>query len=347
MSVGERIAIVSCGGTIAMAPEGDSGALAPELTGAQLIDMVPSLGDMDVDLDVIELFNKDSTNVGTVDWKVLTSKLAEIHPDYDGIVVTHGTDTMANTATATSFALGQDLAIPVVFTGSQLPIKGRRTDAVVNLESAMEVTQAAAQQGISETMIVFSHRVLRAARSLKTSESRFDAFESPAFPHLADLTAEDGVVFSPMARQRANIGFTIEARNDFDRGVLIADADATSDPEIVLAASLSDKCSALILRSVGSGNVPSEGIDSFVPVIEGALGAGKPVIITSRFVGGKTAPEKYAPGKAAIDAGAGHAGNMTDVAAKVKLMWLLGQGINDPEKVSRAMLTPVVGEVDL
>lgn len=343
----ERIAVVSCGGTIAMTPSGDKGSLAPELSGEQLIAQVPNLGEMGVDIDVIELFNKDSTNVGPADWKALTDKLAAIQSEYDGIVVTHGTDTMANTATATSLALGQELAVPVVFTGSQLPIKGRRTDAVVNLESAMEVTLAAARQGISETMIVFSHRVLRAARTIKTSESKFDAFDSPAFPHLADLTAEEEITFSPNARVNRNVGFGVNPRNTFDRGILVADADATTHPEIVLAASLSPKCTGLILRSVGAGNVPSEGIDSFVPVIEQTLEANKPVIIASRFVGGRTTPEKYQPGQAAIEAGAGHSGNMTDVAAKVKLMWLMGQGIREPEKVSKAMLTPVVGEVDV
>ena len=117
------------------------------------------------------------------------------------------------------------------------------------------------------------------------------------------------------------------------------------------------KCTAVILHSVGSGNVPandtelqiktSETVYSFLPLIEQTLEAGKPVILTSSFVGGRTRPNMYEPGKAALESGAGHAGNMTDVTAKVKLMWLLGQGIREPKAVSEAMLTPQVGEVDV
>jgi L-asparaginase/Glu-tRNA(Gln) amidotransferase subunit D len=82
-------------------------------------------------------------------------------------------------------------------------------------------------------------------------------------------------------------------------------------------------------------------------LIEQTVSAGKPVILTSSFVGGRARPDMYVPGKAAIEAGAGHAGNMTDVAAKVKLMWLLAQGITTPKKVNEAMLIPVAGELDL
>ncbi|MFI5270984.1 MAG: asparaginase [Candidatus Saccharimonadales bacterium] len=353
----ERIAVLSCGGTIAMATGADE-ALRPELTGQQLKDSIPSLNNTGVEFEVFEVFNKDSTNVTPEDWGTLSNKIAEVQPNYHGVIVTHGTDTMAQTASATAFALGSKLPIPVVFTGSQLPLQALRTDAIQNVESAVQVTLAASREDINEAMVVFSHRVLRAVRTIKTSEIQFNAFDSPAFPHLADLTADDHIVFGPVAKRERSIkGLAMQPVSTFDRGVLEIPANTTTDPDIMMPSIMHEKCAAVILRSVGAGNVPDadaespdksgETVYSFLPLIEQSLEAGKPVILTSSFVGGRTRPDMYAPGKAALEAGAGHAGNMTDVAAKVKLMWLLGQGIRDPQNVRDAMLTPVVGEIDL
>lgn len=339
-----KIAIVSCGGTIAMTYSRE-GSLIPGLSGDQLIARAPRLSEMGASIDVIELFNKDSTNIGPAEWSILIDEMARLQLLYDGLIVVHGTDTMAHTATAVSLALGRGLRVPIVFTGAQLPIESVRTDAVVNLESAMEIVVSAVAQKVREVMVVFSHRVLRASRTIKISESRFDAFDSPGFPHLADLTAADKIVFNSSVVVGEEISFDSPPVNVFDKGVLVIDADSTTSSEVVLRASLSSGCTGLILRSVGSGNLPSEGANTFLPVIEKTLAARKPVILTSRFVGGKMTPDKYQPGRAAIEMGAGHSGDMTDVAAKIKLMWLIGQGITNPESINEAMLTSIVGEI--
>ncbi len=341
----KKIALIGFGGTIAMVPN-EEGALAPASSADELVKHAPGLNDLGANLTVINLENKDSTNVNPKDWLVLINAIYEMHHDYDGFIVTHGTDTMPYTATATSFALAgrEALKKPVVFTGSQLPIVDPGTDARVNLERAMRILLEAVEKDISETMIVFGDRVLRASRTIKTSEARFDAFDSPAFTHLADITATP-TVFSPLAQTSLPKESSFSSHKGFDNRVVSMDVSPGLKPDALRHVALSEQCSGLILKSLGAGNVPSEGEYSFIPVIEEIVASKKPVIIATKFVGGKTIPEIYETGRLALKAGAGHAGNMTDVAAEVKLMWLLSQGVKEPKLVKEHMLKSYVGEV--
>lgn len=340
----EKIALVGMGGTIAMVPNA-KGALEPANSAEELVAQAPGLEQLDTELEVFSLVNKDSTNVNPDDWRLIINKIAELQSDYAGVLVAHGTDTMPYTATATSMALGADLTVPIVFTGSQLPLNEVGTDGRVNLERSAEVLLGASREGISETMIVFSDRVLRAARTIKTSEAKFDAFDSPGFPHLANLTAT-ATIFSPVAHRKPNMGLVARPRSNFETGIASIDVKPGLEPELVRAVAQSESCAALILKSLGAGNVPSEGQYSLIPVIEETVKSGRPVIIATKFLGGKTVPQIYETGRLAIEAGAGHASNMTDVATEVKLAWLMGQGIRDPEAVNAAMLQPMVGEND-
>ena len=340
----ERLVVVGFGGTIGMVPN-DEGVLAPAQSAEQLVEQAPGLSSLGVDIDVEQLLNKDSTNLNPSDWQLLIDAVASLQSNYDAVLVTHGTDTMPYTSTATAFALGDGLSVPLVFTGSQLPMVENGTDARSNLERAAKVALEASREGISETMIVFGDKVLRAARTIKTSEARFDAFDSPGFPHLADITATSSV-FSPLVRRVANLGFVSEPRKEFDTGIVSIDVKPGLNPNIIRTLAESDEYTGFILKSLGAGNVPSEGKYSLIPAIEATVAAGKPVIIATKFVGGRTVPQVYETGQAAMKAGAGHAGDMTDVATEVKLSWLMGQGMTDPEAINKAMLRSLVGEVE-
>jgi L-asparaginase len=342
----EKISLIGFGGTIGMVPDAE-GTLVPAKSAADLVEQSPGLTKLGANLEVIQLVDKDSTDLVVEDWQLLIRKIAELHNSSDGIIVTHGTDTMPYTSTATALAFGDQLAIPVVFTGAQLPIDAVGTDARSNLERSMKVVLEAGRDNISEVMIVFSDRVLRAARAIKTSESRFDAFDSPGFPHLADITASDSI-FSPLIRRSFSFGLGLSPKiqDQFDTRIASIDVKPGLEPDVVRSLAASQKCGALILKSLGSGSVPSHGEFSLVPVIQEVVESGKPVIIATKFVGGRATPQKYTPGRDALRAGAGHAGNMTDVATEVKLMWLMGQDIHEPEQVNEAMLRPFVGELD-
>ena len=338
-----KIGLIGFGGTIAMVPNAD-GALAPAQSAEQLVEHAPGLKELGASLEVIQLSNKDSTNLNPSDWQLLIKKVIELQSKYDGLIITHGTDTMAYTSTALALALDNSLQKPIIFTGSQLPIIDPGTDAQPNLERSMKTIIEAIEAGIREVMIVFGDKVLRASRSIKTNEARFDAFDSPAWPPLAIITAT-GAQFNAMANQSRPKPGDSEIKNKFDTGIVSIDVRPGLEPEVVWAITESDRCTALILKSLGAGNVPSEGKYSLIPVIESTVKNGKPVIIATKFIGGRVVPDIYETGQAPLKVGAGHSGDMTDVATEVKLMWLVGQGITDPAAVKQAMLKSYIGEI--
>ncbi len=279
-----------------------AGVLKPAKTVEEIINIVPSLKEM-ADVDFIELENRDSTNINPTHWAKLTIKIAELHDKYDGVIVTHGTDTMAYTAGAVAIALGKGLKIPIVFTGSQLPLVVHGTDARFNLENSMKTVIRASEEKISEVMIVFSDRVLRAARAIKTSEANFPAFDSPAYPHLAAITAI-GVNFNFSALRIADDS-PLKITPHFQRGILAVDLVPGLEPSILLETLKSGKCQGLLLKSLGAGNVPSESEYSLIPIIKEATSQlNIPVLISTKFIGGNTHSDIYEPGKLALDAGA-------------------------------------------
>jgi len=339
----KKIAILGFGGTIAMIPD-TSGTLVPAKGVEELIRYVPQLTKM-ADVELIQLENLDSTNVNPIHWGKLAQDIYSVYDRCDAVIVTHGTDTMAYTASAIALALGRNIKIPVIFTGSQLPIAEPGNDAHFNLENSMKTALQAIEEDIAEVMIVFSDRVLRAARSIKTSEARFDAFDSPAYPHLAQITAT-GVAFSPLAMKREKkLVKNLRPKADFNSSIFTLDLTPGLDPKILRALIATSGCEAILLKSLGAGNVPSENQYSLLPAIKEAAERNIPVLISTKFIGGRTLPNLYAPGKLALEAGAIPTGDMTDVMAQVKLMWLLAQGIESPQKLKEAVLHSYVGEV--
>lgn len=343
----KKIMIIGFGGTIAMVPD-RAGVLKPAKSIKELLAMVPSLKDMG-EISFLGLENLDSTNINPNHWTKLALQISEIHDQYDGIIVTHGTDTMAYTAGAVSLVLGRGLRIPIIFTGSQLPLVAYGTDAHFNLQWAMKTANVASGKGIAEVMIVFNDVVLRASRAVKTSEARFRAFDSPAFPHLGRITSA-GIDFIPEAfRARGNkvtATKTLDIKPHFQRGILSVEIVPGLEPGIILEVLRSGKCQGLLLKSLGSGNVPSCDEYSMLPIISEAVNKLKiPVLVSTKFVGGKTHMDVYEPGVLALEAGAIPTGDLTDVMAQVKFMWALGQGHRSHNDLKNVINTSMVGEI--
>ena len=133
----KKVIILGFGGTIAMIPD-EQGTLRPAKSIEEMLAIVPSLGEI-ADITVKQIINLDSTNLNPSHWTLLIDEIAAIYDQYDGIIVTHGTDTMAYTSSAVSFALGRGLNKPIVFTGSQLPLVEFGSDARFNLENSLKV----------------------------------------------------------------------------------------------------------------------------------------------------------------------------------------------------------------
>ncbi|MBI5332674.1 MAG: asparaginase [Candidatus Aenigmarchaeota archaeon] len=311
----KKICVLFCGGTISMARTPETGILEPAKTAEELLSLIPEVRKI-VDLDIINLFNIPSSNMASLHWQQIARTVYDNYEKYDGFVITHGTDTMTNTGTALSFALGDKLNKPIVLTGSQAIPDVIGTDAKFNLVNAFR----AAASDIAEVMICFGHYVLRANRSVKISESDYNAYKSPAFPPLSLIRPE--IEWSHFARCKKNIDEKLELNNEFEKGIFSTSFSSGMTPNMIEALLNSHDLKGIVFESLGAGNVP----ESFLPIIKKAVSKGIPVVVTSPFLGGIVDMKGMdITGVTAVNAGAIPTGDMTDVASSIKLMWVLAR----------------------
>ena len=181
----KRIALLATGGTIACRHTPDG--LMPALHASQLLEGVP-VG-RDVEIVPRDVFRMDSSNIQPEEWSLLARAADGAMRECDGVVITHGTDTMGYTASALSYMLlGQEK--PVILTGSQLPLGAPLSDAETNLSCAIE----AACQGVPGTYVCFARKLILGTRAVKTRTMSFDAFDS-VNRSLSGMVDSEGVHF--------------------------------------------------------------------------------------------------------------------------------------------------------
>ena len=345
----DRVCIVYTGGTIGM--KAVDGVFRPALSVDEFLDIAPELRDF-VEVDLVGLSNKDSTNITPIDWTNIARAIYERrNSNYKGFVVAHGTDTMHFCSSAVAFALGKELNFPVVFTGAQAVPALLGGDARRNLVNACRV----ALTELAEVVISFGDYVFRACRTQKVDERKFAAFESPAFPPVAYIT--ETIDVQPLAFTQSNkssSGMNAKTfKPHFETGILQIELIPGLEPELVQPMMQSGTCNGLILKSFGAGNVPTHGAFSFLELIEEAVHErGIPVILTSQFPANSTTTTAYEPGVRAREAGAIPTGNMTSAAAVAKFRWVLAQarakGLQAEKKmrfVAEKMMHVYVGEM--
>ncbi|HET9118683.1 MAG TPA: asparaginase [Pseudonocardiaceae bacterium] len=348
-----RICLITTGGTIGMVRV--DGVLRPPDDPVALLEIAPEIHQI-AEVTVVPLCNKDSVNMTPADWSALASTIhARLGPEhgYDGFVITHGTDTMQFTAAALAFALGPELAVPVVLTGSQTDAGSLHGDARTNLVRAVLVATGV----IAEVMICFGDLVFRGVRAQKRDRRRFAAFESPASSPLAEIATE--VIVHPRARRRPSVrpSQIPPLQADFSPQVVQLPLLPGLRPDSVQGLLDPEHVSGVILQTFGAGNVPDEGELSFIPFIRTAVATGLPVILTSQFPASSTVASPYATGAGAVRAGAIATHNMTNSAAYVKLRWTVAQvsaaiagseiGVGERlAEISRRMGHCYVGELD-
>ena len=181
-----KIALIYTGGTIGMR-QNERGKLAP-MDFASVAEKIPALQLLPIEILPVTLENPiDSSEMVPAVWQELAEVIDGLMDQVDGMVVLHGTDTMAYTACALSFMF-EGLQKPIIITGSQLPVGVLRTDAVENIVSAFEFAALTEEDGsavIQEVAIYFEYELLRGNRAYKRSSNEFNAFSSPNYPPLA------------------------------------------------------------------------------------------------------------------------------------------------------------------
>ncbi len=334
-----KICLVFCGGTIAMVRDKTTRALKPAKSVKQLLSIVPEIKGF-ADIDYVFVANIDSTNIQTYHWTKIAKTINERYLKYDGFVVTHGTDTMAYTASALALAL-QNLNKPIVITGSQMPPDDLGSDARNNLINAFRV----ASMDIAEVVICFGSSILRGIRAQKWSEFDLSAFHSPLSPQLGAIGQD--IELTPFAKRRYEGGSApLIYQPNFEKGIIEIRLFASLNPEMIRVMIDSGHCKGLIFQSYGAGNIPTKE-NSLLPLMDYAINKkGIPVLISTQCAKGKVRVGLYETGYQAFKIGAIPTRDMSLEGAIVKLSWCLAQ-TKDISKIRNMMSTNYVGEVSI
>jgi len=334
-----KILIIYTGGTIGMVNDPKTGTLIP-FDFEQIQENVPELARLDYHLSV-HSFNPilDSSNMDPLIWKELAELIEEKYETFDGFVILHGSDTMSFTASALSFML-QNLAKPVVLTGSQLPIGEIRTDAKENLITALEIaaTKKDGKSMVPEVCVYFDYQLFRGNRSIKNDSEKFEAFTSPNYP----ILAEAGVnldFFPNYILPIPTTAFKIHTNFNSNIGVLKMYPGIT---ENAVKAITESNVNAIILEAFGSGNTTTA--DWFIKCLQNAIANDKIVVDISQCKGGSVQLGMYETSRKLQQMGILSGYDMTFEATVTKLMYLMGLGISN-EEIREQMEISISGEL--
>ena len=322
----KKVLLLGTGGTIASGntPSG----LTPVLTGAELVENVPQIGEL-CDVSCRQLFSIDSTNLQPEHWLQIAKAIEEEYDNYDGFVIAHGTDTMAYTAAALSYLI-QFSPKPIVLTGAQKPMLYENTDSKTNLADAFRC----AVSPLCGVLIVFNGKVILGTRARKTHTTSFQAFSSINFPLLAVL--QDGFLLEyirPLALPRPFFYHKLNTKVGLLKMIPGTDCN--------LLSYLLEHNDAVIIESYGVGGLPSYQGSGYYDVIQAAIEAGKTIVMTTQVPNEGSNLAVYDVGfhlKNSLHLLEAY--DMTTEAVVAKLMWILGR-TTDPTEIRRLFCTPI------
>ena len=325
----KQILLLTTGGTIASAPGGDG--LEPQRWQimSHFIDQLREF----YDITVREVMCLDSSNIRPVEWQQLAADVYEAAPNYDGIVVSHGTDTMAYTASALTFML-PGLTIPVVFTGSQVPLQDPLSDGPDNMRTAF----AMAASGCGGVFVAFDRKIMRGCRAVKVRATGFSAFESINARYVGQVSGHG------LELRRALLPAVTaapELKQELSKDVFLLKLTPGMN-QAIFDALVNMGIRGIVIEAFGLGgvNVLGEGLEG----IEKAVKSGVSVVVTTQCLHDSADLGVYQVGTKLLDLGVIQGRDMTSEAAVAKLMWALGQGMC-PDEVKAFFAQSIAGEI--
>ncbi|KHD86662.1 asparaginase [Heyndrickxia ginsengihumi] len=325
----KNILLLATGGTIASV-EGKEG-LVPGLSAEELLQYFEHTS-LDVNVTCEILMNRDSTNIQPEHWGQMAEKIAQHYEQYDGFVITHGTDTLGYTSAALSYML-QGLRKPVVITGSQVPISFKKTDGKKNITDALRF----ACENIGGVFVVFDGRVIIGTRAVKMRTKSYDAFESINYPYVAHITGNEvHYYWKPVISEQK---LQVDTRLCPD--VFLLKLYPGTKPEIFDYIKTLYK--GVIIESFGNGGVPFEE-RSLLPKIKEFSEAGIPILISTQCLEEGENLYLYEVGRKVAQYNVIVSGDMNTEAIVAKLMWALGK-TTDIHEIKQIIETPIAWDL--
>ncbi|MCB4806862.1 asparaginase [Tamlana sp. 62-3] len=319
-----NILLIYTGGTIGMIRDFKTGALKA-FDFKNLLEKIPELQLLDCNIDTVSFSEPiDSSNMNPECWAQIAEIIEVNYNAFDGFVILHGSDTMSYTASALSFML-ENLAKPVIFTGSQLPIGDLRTDAKENLITSIQIASKQ-QEGIpiiKEVCLYFEYKLYRGNRTTKINAEHFQAFASLNYPDLAEsgvyLKINNEYLFRP------NLKADLVVRKNLDSNIAIIKLFPGISSAVLKSIFSIKNLKAVIIETYGAGNCTTE--KWFINLITETIKKGIHIINITQCSGGSVIMGHYETSRALKKAGVISGKDITTEAAIAKAMYLLGQNI--------------------
>ena len=325
----KKILLMTTGGTIASMPGGEG--LEPQRSEVmeREIDQLRTY----YDITVRDVMCLDSSNITPEEWTTIAMEIFRQREGFDGIVVSHGTDTMAYTTSAITFML-PDIDLPVVFTGSQLPLADMLSDGPDNLRTAF----AMAASGHPGVYLAFDRQVMLGCRAVKVRASGFSAFAS-INARYAGTVSNLGLVVDKSVMPRCK--GEAQLRPNLSTDVFLLKLTPGINPAVFdMLAAMGYKGIVIEAFGLGGFNVLNRGLRG----IRRAIEDGVSVVVTTQCLYDSSDLGVYQVGNKLLELGVIQARDMTSEAAMTKLMWALGQNMTQTE-ITELFSQNLAGEV--
>jgi len=331
-----KISILGTGGTIASRIDYKTGAVNPAFSAEELYSIIPELSDY-ANINTELISNIASEQMNPEDWKNMAEKVIEkIRDENQGIIIGHGTDTMAYTSAALSFAL-VNCPIPVILTGAQRSTDRPSSDASLNMISSVIVASKNQLNGVYLAM----HSSIEdnevsihcGTRVRKNHTSRRDAFQSIGIEPIA-IVNQGNVTINKKFNDDKN---KFEIKVNFDENVSLLKFHPGFNPKIIDSI-VDSNAKGIILEGTGLGHVNSKCNSA----IKRAIDKGMFVGMTSQCLNGRIKMTVYSAGRDLLKLGVIPLEDMLPETALVKLMWAYGN--YKDEEIQKIMTTNIAGE---